>query len=455
MTADQPGNKNKQIGILAVIAGAVLAVCCCGVVAVLVFGNIQYIRTVLATRSTSPNTPIPPIAVLTQTSEPGTQLPPTEIPTGEVPPAATTPVSPTTSANPASLILWITQKSDALNQQIALYQQSNAGVTISVTLVGPNNINDRWTQAVANGTAPDLMLADNTNLWKLVKAQAVQLLDTTVQTSMKGYSNTALNGMTIGGKQYGIPVRFELAGFYYNTSMIDNPPTTTAELSLLYRTGSKFGLVKSPYFMMGWFIAYGGAIADKNGRCISTPTGFEDAINLMRQIRKYGSFLVDDPTVIRDKFSAEQIGMIIDASSELPVYAKALGDHLASLPIPAATNPASPIVQETGFYLNPKSQNLKAATDAALSLSSAQAQTAYMGEYWIPTRADVKVTDPAIKGFVTGAQNGYPIPQAGWFDNWEGPFQDMINQVLTDQFDIPDAIQLACKKMDTLNNKLP
>jgi maltose-binding protein MalE len=76
-----------------------------------------------------------------------------------------------------------------------------------------------------------------------------------------------------------------------------------------------------------------------------------------------------------------------------------------------------------------------------------------MGDYWVPTRSDVQVTDPAIKGFVTGAQNGYPIPQAAWFNNWEGPFQEMINEELNDQFTVFDAVRLACNKMDTLNNK--
>lgn len=144
------------------------------------------------------------------------------------------------------------------------------------------------------------MLGDNSDLWRLVKAKAVQPLDTVPQDSLTGYTNNALNGMTINGKLYGFPVRFELAGFYYNTSMIDNPPATIDELSQLFKTGTKFGLVKSPYYMMGWFIAYGGQIADKNGRCIATTAGFEDAINDMRSVRKYGSFLVDDPTIIRE-----------------------------------------------------------------------------------------------------------------------------------------------------------
>ncbi len=235
--------------------------------------------------------------------------------------------------------------------------------------------------------------------------------------------------------------------------MIDNPPATVADLSLLYRTYNKFGVVKTPYYWMGFFTAFGGSIADKNGRCTSTQTGFEDALNLMRQIRKYGSFLVDDPAIIRQKFKAEQIAMILDTSDQLPDFAQSLEDRLASVPIPSAVNPASPITQQTGFYLNSNSQNQKIALDIALALSNAQAQEAYLVDYWVPTRSDVQAKNPAIKGFVDGAKNGYPIPQASWFRNWESPFQDMINQVLTEQYSIPDAIRIACKNMNTLNNK--
>jgi arabinogalactan oligomer/maltooligosaccharide transport system substrate-binding protein len=420
---------------------------------VLIFGNYQYIQNRLALRPTAPNTPIPAVAAPTDTSEPALQPAPSETPSEELTPSTSTPISPTSLPGPVKITVWITQKSDALNKQITLYQETNPSVTISVTVVTQDKINDQWTQGVANGTAPDLMLADNTNLWKLLKAKAVQPLDEATKGSLKGYTNTALSGMTIGGNLYGVPVRFELDGLLYNTSMVDNPPAKISDLSLLFRTGTKYGLVKSPTSLYGYMSAYGGTLADKNGRCIATPVGFEDALNDMRQVKKYGSFLVDDPAIIREKFKAEQIAMILDNSSQLADYVQALGDKVASAPMPGATNPASVIVKQTGFYINPASQNQKLAVDLALTLSNAQAQTAYMAEYWVPTRSDVQVKDPAIKGFVDGAQTGYPIPQAAWFSNWEGPFLDMINQVYNNQFDIPDAIRLACKNMDALNNK--
>ena len=453
MAANQPGSKNKQIGVLVAAIGVFLLLCCCGVAAVLVIGNYQYIQTVLTHRPTAPITPIPPVALFTGTPEPGTPLPSSETPTNMVTPIASTPISPTTPTGPVLLTLWITQKSDTLNEQIALYQENNPGVTISITMVAEDKIIDQWTQGVSNGTAPDLMLADNTDLWKLVKAKAVLPLDEATQGALNNYSKTALSGMTIGSKLYGVPLRFELDGLLYNTSMIDNPPATIDDLSLLYRTGSKFGMVKSPYNLYGFITAYGGTIVDKNGRCIATQVGFEDALNTLRQIRKYGSFLADDPTTIREKFKAEQIAMILDNSSQVPDYIQTLGDKVASMPVPGANFPASVIVQQTGFYFNPKSQNPKLAADLALFLSNVQSQTAYLAEYWVPTRNDVPIKDAAIKGFFDGAQAGYPIPQAAWFSNWESPFQDMINQVLTNQFEIPDAVRLACKNMNALNNK--
>jgi maltose-binding protein MalE len=259
--------------------------------------------------------------------------------------------------------------------------------------------------------------------------------------------------MTVGGKLYGVPVHFELAGLFYNTSIVKDPPAKISDLSLLYRTNNKFGVVKSPYFLMGFFTAYGATIFDENGRCMATTAGFEDATNLLRQIRKYGSFLVDDPAIIRDKFKKGQLAMVIDKSSMLPEYKQALGDMLGAVPIPGATNPAAAIVQQTGFYLNPKSENLKIAVDLAAYLSNAEAQTAYLADEWVPTRSDVQVKDKPIKGFVDGAQKGYVLPQAAWFSNWEQPFQDMVNQVVNNQVELPDAIRLACNKMNTLNNK--
>jgi ABC-type glycerol-3-phosphate transport system substrate-binding protein len=453
MGANSPVNKNNKVWIFIAVAAAILVLCCCGVIAALIIARFPVTRTIFSTQPTPPNTPASAILLPTDTAEPAIKPQPTSTPA-----EATTPtpfaLAPTaTTLNPVRLILWTTSKSDALNKQISSYEASNPNVTISVTVVTRETIINQWLVDVNGGTAPDLMLADNSSLWKLVKAQAVQPLDDVPQTGLKPYTGNAINGMTIDNKLYGIPVRFELAALLYNSSVVENPPKTTAELSLLYRTGSKFGIVKSPHYMMGFFTAFGGSIADNNGRCISTVAGFEDALNLMRQIRKYGSFLADDPTIIRDKFKNEQISMVIDDSSQLPDYVQALGSKLASVPIPGAVNPASAILQQTGFFINPKSQNTKSAIDLALALSTAEAQTAYLAEYWVPTRSDVQVKDPALKGFVAGAQDGYLIPQAAWFANWEPPFQDMINQVLNNQFEIPDAVRLACKAMNTLNNK--
>jgi arabinogalactan oligomer/maltooligosaccharide transport system substrate-binding protein len=453
MTANQPANRNNQVKILAAVGGAILLLCCCGVAAVLVVGNYQFLRTRLSAQPTAPNTPVRSIAEALETQAPTFEPLPSETPMEGPTSTVSAPVPSATPVSPVLLTLWTSQESDAIYKQIATYQENNPGVTISVTVVDQNKIIDLWKNSVIDGTAPDLMLADNANLWKLVSAKTVASLDEDLQSKMEAYTKLALTGMTIGGKLYGIPLSFELAGLYYNTTLVENPPAKITDLSLLYRTGSKFGMVKSPYYMMGFITAYGGTIADKNGRCAATQANFEDALYLMRQIRKYGSFLADDPTTIREKFKTGGLAMILDDSAELPEFVQALGNDVASLPIPGANNPASPFLQQTGFYFNPKSQNTQVATDLALTLSNAQAQTAYLEDYWIPTRSDVEVKNPAIKGFVDGAQTGYPIPQAAWFSNWEAPFQNMINQVLNNQFEIPDAIRLACKNMDTLNNK--
>jgi arabinogalactan oligomer/maltooligosaccharide transport system substrate-binding protein len=442
----QPPVKKKNANLIwALLVGGVLLLCCCGLGVGLYFGrdrlaSMVKFNPVPVAASSTPITMEEPSA----TPEPTLESTPTQ----EVQPSPTTPPQPA-----ADLTLWITSKSEPLSKLADQYQKDNPSIKVKIEVISDTLIIDQWKKGVGDGTAADLMLADNTNLWKLVEAKVVQPLDEYGIASQKGYINTALTGMTVGGKLYGVPVHFELAGLFYNSSIVKDPPAKITDLSLLYRTGNKFGVVKSPYFLMGFFNAYGATIFDENGRCVATTAGFEDATNLLRQIRKYGSFLVDDPTIIRDNFKKGQLAMVIDKSSMLPEYRQALGDKLGSVPIPGTNNPGAAIVQQTGFYLNPNSKNPKIAVDLALYLSNAEAQTAYLADDWVPTRSDVQVKDNAIKGFVDGAKTGYVLPQAAWFSNWEQPFQGMIDQVMNNLVDLPDAIRSACSKMNTLNKK--
>jgi arabinogalactan oligomer/maltooligosaccharide transport system substrate-binding protein len=467
-----PAKQKNTTWIWVAVVGGVLVLCCCGLAIGLYFGGDRLASMVRLNQAavTSPPTPITteqPNATL----EPMLESSPTLAAAEEIQPTPTTPETtlepsptlaateeiqptPTTPALPAAdLTLWMTSKSDTLSNLVNQYHKDNPSITVKIEVISDTQIIDRWKKGVGDGTAADLMLADNTYLWKLVEAKLVQPLDDYGISNQKGYIKTALSGMTIGGKLYGAPVHFELAGLFYNSSIVKDPPTKISDLSLLYRSGNKLGMVKSPYYSMGFFTAYGATLFDETGRCVATKTGLEDATDLLHQIRKYGSFLEDDPAIIRDKFKKAQLAMVIDKSSMLPEYRQALGDNLGSMPIPGATNPASAILQQTGFYLNPKSNNPKIAVNLALYLSSAEAQTAYLADDWIPTRSDVQVKDKVIKGFVDGAKTGYVLPQEAWFSNWEQPFQDMINQVLNSVLDLPDAINLACSKMNTLNNK--
>jgi arabinogalactan oligomer / maltooligosaccharide transport system substrate-binding protein len=448
--ASQPPIKKKNANLIwAVLVGGILLLCCCGLGLGLYFGrdrlaSLVKFNPVSVAASSTPITIKEPSATPEPTVESATTLPATE----EAQPTATMTPPPA-----ADLTLWITSKSEALSKLADQYQKDNPSIKVKIEVISDTQIIDQWKKGVGDGTAADLMLADNTNLWKLVEAKVVQPLDEYGIAGQKGYIKTALTGMTIGGKLYGAPVRFELAGLFYNSSIVKNPPAKITDLSLLYRTGNKFGVVTSPYFLMGFFNAYGATLFDENGRCVATTAGLEDATNLLRQIRKYGSFLVDDPTIIRDKFENGQLAMVIDKSSMLPEYKQALGDKLGSVPIPGANNPGAAILQQTGFYLNPTSKNQKIAVDLALYLSNAEAQTAYLADDWVPTRSDVQVKDIAIKGFVDGAKTGYVLPQAAWFSNWEQPFQGMIDQVVNNLVGLPDAIRSACSKMNTLNKK--
>ena len=92
--------------------------------------------------------------------------------------------------------------------------------------------------AVQHGWGPDLYWGTSSNLPFYLDAGVLLDLSLYVDsTDLEHFLPYAIDGMTSNGSLYGIPQSSKAVALYYRKSTVPTPPTTTAELLSLVRSG--------------------------------------------------------------------------------------------------------------------------------------------------------------------------------------------------------------------------
>ncbi len=341
----------------------------------------------------------------------------------------------------------------ALSQIIAAYKKANPDVTVNVLQLPYDTLLVRWESAVASGGGPDLITAPNDRLGR--EARLGVALDLTAQLKGKlgGVSQPAIDGMTVNGKLYGVPMLTKAVALFYNKSAVLDPPSTTGELMTLVKSGNKLVLNASTYYNFGWFTAFGGVPWNDKGECVNT-LPVKDAYQFLADLQwaNPDTFQTDGARQAA-MFSRGQADITIDGPWMLMEYKKALGNNLGVALMPAGpSGKARPLTGIDGWYINARSNNADAALDLALYVASKEGQTIYANVAGDPpARTDVTVRDPLVAAFASVAANGYPRPQAVWFENFWGPFDDSLQKVLGVTLSPVDGAVAACVGMNRAN----
>jgi hypothetical protein len=145
--------------------------------------------------------------------------------------------------------------------------------------------------------------------------------------------------------------------------------------------------------------------------------------------------------------------MLIDGPWKLAEYEASMGSDLGVIALPSGpSGVAEAMFGPDGFYVNPNTANLANTIALALYMTnqaSSQVWTDAGGH--VPVRSDVTSGDPLISAFGQAAAQGDPRPQNIQLNNYWGPFQDMINDVLAETVLPQTGVQRACKTMNLLN----
>ena len=274
-----------------------------------------------------------------------------------------------------------------------------------------------------------MFVAPNDNLGDEARAGLIADITDLVNGKLNDYAPLSIEGMSTGGKIYGIPESLKAVVFWYNKSLLATPPATTADLQALMESGTPVDVSDSCYHVWGFYGSFGGQIFDSNWKVIADQgTGIVDAmtyLNALYQIEKTAGWPKTDSDGLAP-FQEGSIAAITNGNWAMGDYQSALGDKLGVAPLPAGPGgKASPMLGVDGYYINPNSQNKDAAIQVALYLTGASAETKMMEAGHVPAITTATITNPLLQSLQAAFADGYVRPQVPQLGNYWSNFCGM------------------------------
>jgi arabinogalactan oligomer/maltooligosaccharide transport system substrate-binding protein len=399
------------------------------------------------------------------TAQPTTAPAPTEAPAAttapEAPAATTAPEAPAGGEGmpvTGAVTLWHaygtgSAEETTMNGLIEQARTAFPEAEINVLQIPFDQIFTKFQNEVSAGGGPDMFIAPNDSLGDQIRAGL--LADLSAYRDMLGDTvPTAIDGMSLDGKLYAIPESFKAVALYYNTDLVDAPPTTTDELLAAAQAGTPIVLNQSAYHNFGWLQAFGGQLMDGDGRCVADQAGGQEWFQLLADLKAAGVTFQTDGGAADSLFKEGNAAMIVNGPWALGDYRASLGDKLGVAPMPGASQPAGPLTGVDGFYVNVNSPNQEGAVALAMFLTSPESQAIFEEQAGhVPVSQSVAISSPLVQGFADASATGVPRPQVTELGGFWGNFGDAITKVLDGGADPAASITEACSLMNTANGK--
>lgn len=346
---------------------------------------------------------------------------------------------------PEQLELWVNDEEAQIEawKEITERYTAETGINVKLTKVSQAEQAQKLAIAGPEGNGPDLFWQPHDRIGDLViQGLAAPLDDPELGLSdevLNSFSDAAINAVTFNYEEpfdqngatdhiYGMPVVIETYALYYNTDLVDEAPQTMDELKstaaeLTNAADDEYGFLfeaKNFYFTFPFFSNYGGYIfgGELNNDTSDIGLATDGAVQGLTYLQSFfDEGLIPQsitPDVMNGLFQDGKVGMVLSGPWSIPDYTKALGDKLATAPIPTINGEgAQSFVGVKSWMLSYYSENKYWAADLASFLTNEESLSTYFevaGE--LPPRDDVleKLADPIYDGFVEQIQHGIPMP---------------------------------------------
>ncbi len=388
---------------------------------------------------------------------------PTAAPTKAPPPPASS--SAASSAAPAAgptvkgnVTIWNgyhtgDNEEKALTQLIDAAKKAYPDAKITVLQIPFDQLFNKFETESAAGGGPDMFIAPNDSLGKEARAGLLAPLDDLLKGKLDAFSKLSVQGVTVDGKIYAVPMIPKALAMYYNKTTVTAPPKTTDELLALVKSGKKVGIPNSGYHTFGWWRAFGGSLMDNTGKCVADQGGVADAYKFLMDLKAAGAQIRADGD-LDTLYRQGQLDVYFNGPWVLGGNEDALGkDKVGVAAMPKGPKgDAGPLTGIDGWYVNANSKNKESTVNLALFLATKDAQTLYANIAGDPpARTDVTPTNANVKAFADAANAGFPRPLVPQLDNFWGPFGDAATKIFEGKSAPDAAIKEACDAMNKAN----
>lgn len=225
-------------------------------------------------------------------------------------------------------------RAETIFKAVNAYTAENSKATIKKQSITRADYEKTISTQIGSGAGPDIFIVPDTYFPELAASGALEPLDGVLDPADEKRLGPANQDYTSDGKQLGYVWETVPFAFFWNKKILDQagvaPPTSFDELlaaakkikSSTGKTGFavRHQMNEEPVWWLdhaNWEYGYGGGWSDGEKLTINRPENVQAETDFKRMYDS-GAFAVgDDASTYRSKFTAGEIGMVIDNSSAL------------------------------------------------------------------------------------------------------------------------------------------
>ncbi|GGK11798.1 maltose ABC transporter substrate-binding protein [Caldalkalibacillus thermarum] len=352
---------------------------------------------------------------------------------------------------PAKLSIWANDEEDQLAAITKIAEEYTDKTGIEVEVI-PFSMLEQTENIALDGPAgrgPDLFFQPHDRLGDVVLQGLAQPLNVP-EDVLNQYTPEALDAFSYEGELYALPMVIETYGLVYNTDLVPEAPETMQELlqiaeELTNAANDEYGFLMEAnnfYFAYPFISGYGGYVFgfdDDGFNADDIGLANEGAIEGAELIKSWfdAGYIPQSITgdIMNGLFTDGKVGVVVTGPWSIAPYRQALGDKVATAPLPQLDNGDYPksFIGVKGWLVSEYSEHPEWATDLAIFMTSYEsAKTYYMMANEIPPRPDLIedpliADDPIVAGFAVQTTRGEPMPNIPEMSMVWGPMNDALN----------------------------
>ena len=283
--------------------------------------------------------------------------------------------SPTTGR----LIVWHTWnevEAPIIEQVLEDFQGLHPDIKLSVERIEYTTAFSTYVQAARAGLGPDVMIGLESVYGHVLYENALtaNARETAIDWSL--FDPATLQSVQRDDATFvGVPINAYVSILFYNTELVDQPPTTLDELRATSEEGIKVGL-PTTFFDSYWGVAgLGGSVFDGESFADESETALRAWLEWLVALQDTpGAVLSQDIRALVNGFSRGDLGVLVVTSLDLPGIEEALGAEQVNVALLPGYPTAQPFSNVEVMVINRASVQTQAAAELINFVSNSAQQ---------------------------------------------------------------------------------